>query len=782
MAAFEELGLTPELIAAIEEEGWLLPTPIQTEAIPLVLGGGDVCAAAETGSGKTGAFGLPLIQLAHEVMRGVGTSATFANVPSSSGGSHGVACEDNMMFQCTTRTKNSMIHVKDGVVECYSSSPTWRGAQHCGPAISSGKFMYEVMIDKDIGEDVINRVGWTLTSGGKCNFDSLGSDNTSTGYGGTGKKAYDRQFADYPGGPKREISRYWAGHCIGCYVNADTGVVGYMNNGVDLGEAWKLPGKSFRPAVCGKSKFKMSISFDNFKFPKKDYIPFAQANIAAGKTVPTASGPSGKSDGKSKGPIAIVLEPTRDLADQSFDCISRYSSFFESPPVRCGLLVGGNAFNPAHNVKNILSGEIDIIVATVPRLMQLVRQRNPIDLSGLKFLVLDEADELMKENKQAGDIVWLQSAVSSRPQTLVFSATLHGREIKDIVSKLCQNETWVDLKGKPTIPETVHAVVLKVNPMKALPSNLAMKVPPLKHDNVVEVPAADTALANALKIKLYKPQVAVSVADKFKMDTCLIFCRTNLDCDLMQDYLTTLGGGKPQEESGGSQLPYSCVVLAGKRDQRERFAAIDHFKEGRARFMICTDVAARGLDISELPFIIMMTLPHEPPQFIHRVGRVGRAGKLGLAVVLVGETKEKVWYHTCNKRECLNRQRCCIWYDEPKLLKDIQSHLAIELPQMNPTTFNVDGLIDVEATENEKDDTKQFRRRMANSSGGALSKYGKSVSDQTYTVAGGNQEQYDAMAPAIDELKVTEKKMQSSYLKWQSFLTNSGIAGLVRAD
>ncbi|CAE7565317.1 ddx1 [Symbiodinium sp. CCMP2592] len=70
MSAFEELGICPEIIQAVEEDDWLLPTPVQQEAIPLILGGGDVLVAAETGSGKTGAFGLPCLQIVHETLRG----------------------------------------------------------------------------------------------------------------------------------------------------------------------------------------------------------------------------------------------------------------------------------------------------------------------------------------------------------------------------------------------------------------------------------------------------------------------------------------------------------------------------------------------------------------------------------------------------------------------------------------------------------------------------------------------------------------------------------------
>ncbi|KFG30722.1 putative ATP-dependent RNA helicase DDX1, partial [Toxoplasma gondii TgCatPRC2] len=81
MSAFEELGVCPEIIKAVEEDDWLLPTPIQAESIPLILGGGDVCAAAETGSGKTGAFGLPALQIVHESLRAAAQAAVVSMKP-----------------------------------------------------------------------------------------------------------------------------------------------------------------------------------------------------------------------------------------------------------------------------------------------------------------------------------------------------------------------------------------------------------------------------------------------------------------------------------------------------------------------------------------------------------------------------------------------------------------------------------------------------------------------------------------------------------------------------
>ena len=117
-----------------------------------------------------------------------------------------------------------------------------------------------------------------------------------------------------------------------------------------------------------------------------------------------------------------------------------------------------------------------------------------------------------------------------------------------------------------------------------------------------------------------------------KMDQCLIFCRTNVDCDNLEKYLIEIGGGRggfQGKKESGKENPYSCVVVAGFRRQQERRENLQYFKDGDVRFLICTDVAARGIDIKGLPFVINFTLPDKTENYIHRIGRVGRAGKMG---------------------------------------------------------------------------------------------------------------------------------------------------------
>ena len=179
------------------------------------------------------------------------------------------------------------------------------------------------------------------------------------------------------------------------------------------------------------------------------------------------------------------------------------------------------------------------------------------------------------------------------------------------------------------------------------------------------------------------------------MSQCMIFCRTNLDCDNLESFLVQYGGGarwKQGKKETGKENPYSCCVLAGMKSVDHRRAALEAFTEGYVRFLICTDVAARGIDVKGLPYIINMTLPDEPENYIHRIGRVGRSDHLGLAISILSPVNchEKVWYHRCGTRGigCTNRSLldaggCTIWYDETELLRKIENRIHSSIPELD---------------------------------------------------------------------------------------------------
>lgn len=167
------------------------------------------------------------------------------------------------------------------------------------------------------------------------------------------------------------------------------------------------------------------------------------------------------------------------------------------------------------------------------------------------------------------------------------------------------------------------------------------------------------------------------------MDRAIIFCRTQLDCDNLERYLKQVGGNK-----------YSCVCLHGDRKPAERKANLEKFKKNSVRFLICPDVAARGIDITGLPYMIIVTLPDEKSNYVHRIGRLGRAEHMGLAISLVSTVPERVWYHgdwcKTRRRNCWNTRLtddkgCCMWYNEKNYLAEIEDHLNVTIQQVDKT-------------------------------------------------------------------------------------------------
>ncbi|PXF45891.1 ATP-dependent RNA helicase DDX1 [Gracilariopsis chorda] len=191
------------------------------------------------------------------------------------------------------------------------------------------------------------------------------------------------------------------------------------------------------------------------------------------------------------------------------------------------------------------------------------------------------------------------------------------------------------------------------------------------------------------------------VIDAHDMTQAMIFVRTQQDGENVESFLIQCSGFSPQEVNShrfrgrrdtGPEVEYSCAVLHGGKRQEERNEALAAFKAGEVRFLICTDVAARGIDIVGLPYLVNVCLPDKSENYIHRVGRVGRAERHGLAVSLVSAQKEAVWFHTCNKARmgvCNNRKLvsvggCVLWQNEPKMLEEIEERLNGRIEELGP--------------------------------------------------------------------------------------------------
>eukprot|EP00035_Acanthoeca_spectabilis_P037034 m.43232 g.43232 ORF g.43232 m.43232 type:complete len:731 (+) comp8404_c0_seq2:376-2568(+) len=666
MSAFTELGMMPEITSAIDEMDWLLPTEIQHEAIPLILGGGDVLMAAETGSGKTGAFSLPVLQIVYEALHQKSTAAAQPQRQDRGPG----ACVMNAFDR-----QPAFAISEDGLLCQSRDERGWQGARSTLSVIK-GKHYYEATMT----DEGLCRCGWS-TVGASHN---LGTDKQGFGFGGTGKKSHANQFDVY-GEP------YTVGDVLGCFIDLEAKRISYTKNGVDLGVAFKMPGhlrdQAFYAAATVKNaELRFNFGSSPFAFPPAgDYADFT--GLAHAK--PDERGAKKSAAGKSRTPMAIVIEPSRELAEQTFAQIELFRKNLPSPGVKTVSLIGGG--NTKEQIRALQTG-VDIAVGTPGRIHDFL-STGKLDVSQVRFYVLDEADGLLTGGH--GNMVSeLYSRLppstegGARLQMVVCSATLHHPEVKKMADKLMHHPTWVDLKGQDVVPDTVHHVVCFVDPEAdsrwreragQVGRTDGVHIHDLKKQSLGTSPEN---MSEAIKLLKY-PYVKKAI-DSLKMDQAIIFCRTKYDCDNLEAYFRSIGGGK-----GDIVNEYSCVVLHGGKSHN-RGENLQAFKNGEARFLICTDVAARGIDIRGVPYMINMTLPDEKENYIHRIGRVGRAERMGLAVSLVGTHKEKVWYCfqgcpskgklPCSNTKLKENGGCTIWYDEKQYLRNIEEHLGINVP------------------------------------------------------------------------------------------------------
>lgn len=662
----------PELSAALERMGWILPTEIQAEAIPLILGGGDVLMASETGTGKTGAFCIPIIQVVYEQMLDIRPNSSNEQKPKKT--------VDTGWLLSTIDRAPDVVLSKD-LLTVQSKSGNWQGCRANKGLLRSRDspqahrcYYYEV----HFAEQGLARVGWSF---GDASLD-LGTDRSGYGYGGTAKKSNNRQFNDYglPFGEKFDI--------VGCILDMKTGDLSFTKNGRNLGVAFKVAPKQLEsseiyPTVCVKNagckvQFGPTPQANDYK---PDFCTWvSEADLSSVKSKLQHS----RGTSHENGPLAIILEPSRELAKQTYDCLQTFSTGLN---IKTVLWVGGEG------AKTIKEDKIHIIVCTPGRLSEAVNKQQ-VPLDNVHFFILDEADGLLQQGHQH----LLKSVHSKLPkmfesgrrlQTICCSATLHNFEVKKLAQQLMYFPSWIDLKGEDSVPDTVHHVVVRIDPKKDQSfrnlSNLFQTDGVHARDNVDATLfddskrlTRDEELSEA--IKLMKFYYTVKSIESLNMDQGIIFCRTKLDCDNLEQFMQDMNR---QTKSA----KFSCVRLHSSLNQNERFENLEKFKRKDVKFLICTDVAARGIDIKGIPFVIQVTLPDDKANYIHRIGRVGRAERMGLAISLVGTVPEKVWYHGCNKRECHNTRLvekggCCKWFDELAMLADIEEHLKCSIQEI----------------------------------------------------------------------------------------------------
>lgn len=269
---------------------------------------------------------------------------------------------------------------------------------------------------------------------------------------------------------------------------------------------------------------------------------------------------------------ALILAPTRELAlqiDESFHSYSRNIA------VRHAVIFGGVSQNKQ---LNDLKARPAILVATPGRLLDLIGQ-GLLDISKIRYLVLDEADRML-DMGFVHDVKRIVKLIPKKRQTLLFSATMPP-SIMQLAASLLFQPKKVQVDPVSSTAETVQQSVFMVG----------------KENKKL------------LLAHLLKEQAA---------DKALVFTRTKYGADKLVRLLVKKG--------------ITAAAIHGNKSQQARQRALHHFKSGEIRVLVATDIAARGIDIEELPRVINYELPNIPETYVHRIGRTGRAGSSGLAI------------------------------------------------------------------------------------------------------------------------------------------------------
>jgi ATP-dependent RNA helicase RhlE len=279
---------------------------------------------------------------------------------------------------------------------------------------------------------------------------------------------------------------------------------------------------------------------------------------------------------------ALVLAPTRELAIQVHDSVVSYAKHL---PLRSTVVFGGVGMQEQEAA---LRAGVEVLVATPGRLLDHAGNKTTL-LNQVQFLVLDEADRML-DMGFLPDLKRILNLLPATRQTLLFSATFDD-EITRLAQSFLKSPLKVEVARRNTAAETVEQVVHLV-----------------PEDDKID------ALLRVIRVR--------------DIAQALVFTRTKISADKL---------GRRLQRRG-----VEAAVIHGDKAQVDRLQALDGFKQGRIKLLVATDIAARGIDIAELPCVFNFELPYSPEDYVHRIGRTGRAGASGLAVSLVSPDEDKL--------------------------------------------------------------------------------------------------------------------------------------------
>ncbi|MGO2148256.1 DEAD/DEAH box helicase [Halomonas sp.] len=367
----------------------------------------------------------------------------------------------------------------------------------------------------------------------------------------------------------------------------------------------------------------------------RDLLASAQTGTGktAGFTLPMLQRLSGGKRPGKRQVRALVLTPTRELAAQVGESVSTYGKHLS---LRSHTIFGGVGQQPQVDA---LKAGLDVLIATPGRLLDL-QQQGHVDLSAIEILVLDEADRML-DMGFIHDIKRVLRLVPKQRQNLLFSATF-SNEIQTLAQQLLNNPALIEVAPRNTTAEKILQAVYRVDREK-------------------------------------KRELLAHLIQRHGWFQVLVFTRTKH------------GANRLAEQLSKQNIP--AMAIHGNKSQGARTRALGAFKSGDLQVLVATDIAARGLDISELPHVVNFDLPNVAEDYVHRIGRTGRAGSNGEAVSLV-----------------------CV--DEHGLLGNIERLIKQNLPKHIEPGFEPDPTIKPEPIENGRRQRQPQARRKPTSDNG----------------------------------------------------------------
>jgi len=331
------------------------------------------------------------------------------------------------------------------------------------------------------------------------------------------------------------------------------------------------------------------LNFNKFTQVQKQVIPavleqkdvVVKSQTGSGKTAAYAIPICQLVDWEENKPQALVITPTRELAIQVKEDIFNIGRFKR---LKVSSLYGKSPF---YDQKKELKQKTHVVVGTPGRIIDHI-DKGTFDTSNIKFLVIDEADEMLN----MGFVEQIETIIRSLPKervTMLLSATM-PKDIETLCSKYMIDPTYIEIEDQNKASDNICQERYNVNELD--------KIELLRDITIVENP-----------------------------DSCIIFCNTKLKVDSVYSELV--------------DLEYTCRKIHGGMEQSDRLRVMNDFKKGYFRYLVATDVAARGIDIDNITLVVNYDIPDEKESYVHRIGRTGRIGKMGHAITFVSKNESR---------------------------------------------------------------------------------------------------------------------------------------------